>query len=137
MKTYVSTKLVQAEPANEGYRILYSDGYESWCPNRVFEDAYLEIENNSALESDKPSISPRMVEDFIKEIHTQTLGEKTTLVRAVLRNGFEIIEASSCVSVENYDEKMGEQICLEKIKDKIWMLLGFLLQTAVNGVKGD
>ena len=45
-------------------------------------------------------------------------------------------ESSSCVSAENYDEMMGEAICMGKVKDKVWMLLGFLLQTAVNGTRG-
>ena len=53
----------------------------------------------------------------------------------MLRNGFEIVESSACVSAENYDEKLGREICLEKIRDKVWFLLGFLLQTAVHGVK--
>jgi len=76
-----------------------------------------------------------MVDNFIKEVHVSTLGEKTTLVRAVLANGFEIIESSACVDKENYDEIYGAGICLEKIKDKVWFLLGFLLQTAVGGIK--
>ena len=82
-----------------------------------------------------PSISQDMVDRFILETWTQTAGEKTTIVRAMLRNGFEIVEASSCVSKENYDEEMGRNICMKKIKDKVWMLLGFLLQTAVHGVE--
>ena len=53
----------------------------------------------------------------------------------MLRNGFEIVESSACVSAENYDETMGHAICMSKIKDKVWFLLGFLLQTAVHGVK--
>ena len=77
----------------------------------------------------------KMVDDFILETWTQTAGEKTTIVRAMLRNGFELVEASSCVSPENYDEKLGREICMEKIKDRVWQLLGFLLQTAVNGVR--
>ena len=64
-----------------------------------------------------------------------TLCKKTTVVRAVLRNGFEIVESSACVSEENYDERLGAEICMGKIRDKVWMLLGFLLQTAVQGVK--
>ena len=63
------------------------------------------------------------------------MGDKTTVVRAVLRNGFEIVESSACVSAENYDEELGAGICLGKIRDKVWMLLGFLLQTAVHGIK--
>ncbi len=87
------------------------------------------------LRASKPSISQEMVDNFILETWTQTAGEKTTIVRAMLRNGFELVEASSCVSPENYDEKLGREICMKKIKDRVWHLLGFLLQTAVNGVK--
>lgn len=65
------------------------------------------------------------------------MGNKCTVVRAILRNGFEIVESSACVSEENYDEEMGTQICLSKIKDKVWLLLGFLLQTAIHGVKEE
>ena len=75
-----------------------------------------------------------MVDDFIKEVHVSTLGDKTTLVRAILVNGFEIVESTGCVDKANYSEDIGTEICLNKIKDKIWYLLGFLLQTAYNGV---
>ena len=90
---------------------------------------------NAHLRTGAPSISQKMVDDFIMETWTTTLGDKTTVVRAMLRNGFEIVESSACVSAENYDEDLGAQICMKHIKDKVWMLLGFLLQTAVHGVK--
>ena len=61
--------------------------------------------------------------------------KKTTLVRVELLNGFEITESSSCVDVANYDQAMGKQICLDRIKNKVWELLGFLLQTAYKGIK--
>lgn len=153
MRKYIGTKLVEAEPAwrlngklytwdalpdsadhaEAGYRVRYPDGYESWSPWAVFEAAYLRVNPDGECKTGAPSVSPGMVEDFILETWTETLGEKTTVVRAVLRNGFEIVESSSCVSPENYDEAMGREICLEKIRDKVWELLGFLLQTAVDG----
>lgn len=66
MKQYIGTKLIEAEPAyrcmdergnvaialsrrealrcyptvEEGYRVRYQDGYESWSPRGVFEEAY-------------------------------------------------------------------------------------------------
>ena len=121
--------------AERGYRVRYADGYESWSPKHVFEAAYMPLSFNENLRSDKPSISAEMVEAFIADVEVQTLGTKTTLVRAILRNGFEIVEASSCVSEENYDVEIGCEVCMKKIRDKVWMLLGFLLQTAVKGVK--
>lgn len=44
MQKYIGTKIVQAEPAERdgrtGYKVLYTDGYESWSPSEAFEDAY-------------------------------------------------------------------------------------------------
>ena len=108
---------------------------ESWSPKDVFEAAYLPFVTNPELRTTAPSISQQMVDDFIRETEVITMGDKTTVVRAILRNGFEIVESSACVSAENYDEKMGAEICMEHIKNKVWMLLGFLLQTAVHGIK--
>lgn len=161
MNQYIGTKLIEAEPAfrvsngsaqkvittdaadaysnysdvEEGYRVRYQDGYESWSPKDVFEKAYLPLVVNPDLRTSYPSISQEMVDDFILETEVITMGDKTTVVRAILRNGFEIVESSACVSAENYDEEMGASICMEHIKNKVWMLLGFLLQTAVHGIR--
>lgn len=154
MKSYISTKLVKAKPMNrgeynkfrgwdipknenpydEGYLIQYPDGYISWCPKKQFEEFNLKVEDNKNLASGV-SIGSKMVDDFIKEVHVSTLGDKTTLVRAILVNGFEIVESTGCVDKANYSEDIGAEICLNKIKDRIWYLLGFLLQTAYKGVK--
>lgn len=65
MKQYIGTKLIEAEPAvriegedfknviqpvewpvpegcsvEEGYKVRYADGYVSWSPKEVFEEAY-------------------------------------------------------------------------------------------------
>lgn len=158
MKKYIGTKLIEAEKAyrvdgkvvtiaenkvpcgykvERGYKVRYADGYESFSPQGVFESAYLPLEVNGMFKTAAPSISAEMVERFIDHHETVTMGSKTTVVRAVLKNGFEIVESSSCVSAENYDEKLGEEICMKRIRNKIWELLGFLLQTAVGGVNGE
>jgi len=148
MNKYIGVKLIEAEPEQklykgeyageeymqEGYKVRYPDGYTSWSPKDVFEKAYMKIIPNPRLKTDV-SISQQMVDDFIKEVHVSTIGEKATLVRCVLVNGFEIIEASACVDPDNYSEEIGGEVCLGKIKDKVWNLLGFLLQTGVGGVK--
>lgn len=158
MKQYIGTKLIEAEKAyrvdgevitlpenkvpcgskiERGYKVRYADGYESFSPQGVFESAYLPLEVNGMLKTAAPSISAEMVERFIDHHEAVTMGGKTTVVRAVLKNGFVIVESSSCVSAENYDEKLGEEICMKRIRNKIWELLGFLLQTAVGGVSGE
>lgn len=65
MKQYIGTKLIEAKemnrgdynvyrgwtipenenPADEGYLVKYSDGYESWSPKMQFEEAYRESNN--------------------------------------------------------------------------------------------
>lgn len=154
MKSYIGCKLIKAipitlrdynkyrgwdmpkdeDPETQGYLVHYSDDYCSWSPKDVFEKSYLEVEDNEQLPSGV-SIGPKMVKGFIKEMIIDKIGDKTTMVRVVLLNEFEIIETSSCVDANNYDEMIGVQVCMKKIEDKIWSYLGFMLQTAWKGVE--
>ncbi|WP_297232215.1 DUF2829 domain-containing protein [uncultured Flavonifractor sp.] len=66
MKTYIGTKIIDAQPAyrvdgktvqptdwpvpegaktEEGYAVRYPDGYMSWSPKAVFEEAYRPTDN--------------------------------------------------------------------------------------------
>ncbi len=54
MKSYIGTKIVQAEPQNDqnnpeidipGYKVVYEDGYVSWSPKATFERCYRKITN--------------------------------------------------------------------------------------------
>ena len=55
-------------------------------------------------------------------------GKPVTYVTVQMLNGFTIRESTTCVDPENYDEEIGKKICLNKIKDKVWFLLGYSLQ---------
>ncbi len=48
MKTYIGTKIIKAEPLRKdgenGYRVMYEDGYESWSPKATFEAAYRDVD---------------------------------------------------------------------------------------------
>ncbi len=151
MKSYIGVKLIVAEPmtrgeyieyrgwnipadenpADEGYLVKYPDGYVSWSPKAVFDGAYRVIEGQNN------SISPQDVEEFIADVEAIQLGEKTTVVKATLANGFILVESSSCVDAANFSMDIGREICMEKIRDKVWFLLGFLLQCAVAGLNKD
>jgi len=68
MKTFIGTKIVQAEQMGkndfdvkfkgaevsssdlqkDGYHVKYDNGYDSWSPKGVFEQAYRLITNNEA-----------------------------------------------------------------------------------------
>lgn len=154
MNHYIGTKLIEAKPMNlgdynkfkgwtipededpkrEGYLVKYSDDYISWSPKEVFEKAYLKVDENKNLPSGV-SVGQQMVNDFIVDYDVFTKKGKITIVIATLRNGFTIVESSACVDPKNYDEKIGAEICKERIKDQVWNHLGFLLQTAWKGIK--
>ena len=120
------------DPEREGYLVQYSDDYVSWCPKERFEDQNFQIvgkDNKVSLEDVESMIASRDVSTIFPE----GTKSKTTLVQCVLKNGFVITESSACVDPNNYSEKIGAEACMEKIKDKIWFLMGFLLQSAVYG----
>lgn len=147
LKRYVGVKLVDAEPMNlgeynkmrgwkipedenpkeEGYKIMYPDGYVSWSPKEIFEKFYMQVGSNN-------TVTQELVDSFIKDVEVFTLGAKTTVVNATMINGFNIVASSACVDISNYNEQIGKEICLEHIKNDLWKLLGFVLQTGFNGL---
>jgi hypothetical protein len=66
----------------------------------------------------------------LSEIEVSKMGSKTTVVVVTLPSGFVIVESSSCVDPENYDEHVGKTICMERVENKIWELEGYVLQCA-------
>lgn len=48
MQDYYGMKRVSAEPTEkdgqDGYKVVYAGGYESWSPKKAFEDAYHHVE---------------------------------------------------------------------------------------------
>ena len=77
---------------------------------------------------------PDITEEYIREImensefETHTTFNKCTVVSCRLPNGFVITESSACVNPDNYDVELGEEICINKIADRIWELEAYRLQ---------
>jgi len=132
MEKYIGFKMIEAERQmrnNEnGYKVVYPDGYVSWSPEDVFEKAYMQVGDNN-------TIVERNVHDFVKDIEFTKWGDKTTIANATLGNGFVITESSSCVDPSNYSQDIGEGICRDRIYNQVWKMLGFLLQSAKYGIK--
>lgn len=148
MDKYIGVKIIHAEPmtrgdynkfkgwtipenenpADEGYLVKYSDDYISWSPKDVFEKAYRKFGN------DKNTVTQEDVDGFIVNVEAIQLGDKTTVVKATLANGFILVESSSCVDGNNFDMKIGTECCMSRIKDNVWFLLGFLLQCGTEGL---
>ena len=72
----------------------------------------------------KNKITIEDVKGFIEDLEVEKFREKTTIVKAVLQNGFVLVEHSSCVDPVNFDMELGKKICMERIESKIFELLG-------------
>lgn len=81
------------------------------------------------------TITQADIDNLIKEaqIDVKTIFDKCTVVAVQLKNGFVLVESSSCVDPVNYDEAMGVSICMERIKNKLWELEGYKLQNELGG----
>lgn len=81
---------------------------------------------------DKPlkGVSYEKIEKLMAEadINVTTFFDKTTVVAVQFPNGFVITESSSCVDPRAYDEEEGKQICLKRIKERLWEMEGYFLQ---------
>ena len=55
----------------------------------------------------------------------------TTYVTVRMLNGFTLRESTTCVDPANYDEEIGKQVCLKRLEDKVWLLLGYQLQEEI------
>lgn len=128
---YNMNRMVQHDDVvDEGYEVEYPDGYKSFSPKDVFEKAYYMILSpNKIQEGD--------VLNFIKEGYSLRLGEKTTVVCDTTLTGFDTVGIAACVDPSTYDHDMGCGVARRDIKDKIWGHLGFVLQWAINGLKGN
>jgi len=135
-KYCIGVKMVEAWPEERdgtpGCAIRYPDGYVSWSPLDVFEKAYFELADETGTK-----ITQFDVNRFMYEIDAKQIDEKTTLVKCVTQSGFVQYESSSCVDPKNYGHEIGTLCGLKRIEDSIWKLLGFTLQWAKDGLKGE
>ena len=79
----------------------------------------------------KNTVTPEQVKENMQDVIVRTLddfGKPCSYVTVRMKNGFTLRESTTCVDPANYDENIGKEICLKKIKDKVWFLLGYQLQ---------
>ena len=83
----------------------------------------------------KITVTQKQVNENMQDILCRTeveFGKLVTYVTVKMKNGFTIRESTTCVDPANYDEEIGKKVCLEKLEDKIWFLLGYALQDKIS-----
>lgn len=148
MAKFIGVKMIEAVPmtareANDkghkignhsfeenGYEVIYPDGYKSWSPAKEFEKAYYKLTDPSG-----DILKENDIKRFINNVESIQVGTKTTNTTLTCLTGFEVHGQSSCVKTENFNLRLGAAYAQIKAEDKICECLGFVLQWAKYGLK--
>lgn len=79
-----------------------------------------------------PKVTEALIASKIIDVAFTNL-ENTLITVCVitLENGFTVTGESACVSEENFDKDIGENIAYNNAKEKVWVLEGYLLKEQV------
>lgn len=118
--SYLGTKYILEQVLNDEITIL--------TPFLIKID-----EDNTSTPVDD-SVKKETIDNILSQtlIVVEKYGNKTTILKATLPNGFVVVESSSCVDPKNFNMSIGEQICMKKLEDKIWELEGYKLQNELS-----
>lgn len=118
--------------ADNGYEVIYPDGYKSWTPKDVADTTYFKLADETGTKILQDDIF-----NFIVKGEATKLGDKTVVVMDSTITGFDTIGTSACVDPANFDMSIGEEIARRDILDKLWGHMGFVLQWAKFGLTGN
>ena len=85
-----------------------------------------------------PSISDAHVENSIKsETYLRIEGTNVTICCITMRNGFTVVGQSHCVSADNFDRRVGNDIARRDATAQIWGFLGYVLKDRLYHAQGS
>ena len=79
-------------------------------------------------QSSAPSVTIEEVNAaIVSETYTLLPNGRTTVCQLTLDNGFTVEGSSACVSLERYNQELGEKYARARAVEKVWAFLGFRL----------
>ena len=76
-----------------------------------------------------PRLTPELIDSVITlEDYYVFPNSMMTVCCLTLKNGFNVVGESACVSPENFNEEIGRKIARDSARNKIWELEGYLLK---------
>ena len=81
----------------------------------------------------KNTVTQEQIEKLFEEAEKEIFVayDKCLVMIVKLPNGFILTESSACVDPANFSREIGEEICIERIKNKLWEMEGYKLQCKV------
>lgn len=76
-----------------------------------------------------PRLTPEDIDKaIVGETYTNLPDGRTVICQLTLRNGYTVDGKSACVSKENFNQEIGNNISRQNAREKIWELEGYLLK---------
>ncbi|CAM5787488.1 Gp49 family protein [Ottowia pentelensis] len=83
--------------------------------------------------NDAPRVTNEQIDNLIvSEKYHRFPGTTVTVCCLTLRNGFNTIGESACVTASAFDEEIGRRIARANAREKIWALEGYLLRQMLH-----
>lgn len=93
---------------------------------------YVDVNFEKAKEQAKVNkITQTEIDEILEKSQMEIMEPfgKCTIVAVKLQNGFIITESNVCLDPESYNKELGIQICVERIKNRIWELESYKQQS--------
>ena len=76
-----------------------------------------------------PRLTLESILDKIENVtYTNLPSGKSIVCEITMKNGFTVRGESACISIENFDQEIGNEIAYNDALNKVWVLEGYLLQ---------
>lgn len=76
------------------------------------------------------------IDDLLKKVvkteYTTLNDGRTTICQITLQNGYTLIGTSACISVETYNQALGEKYAFDHAIEKLWELEGYLRKEDIS-----
>jgi hypothetical protein len=93
----------------------------------------MNMETTNEQPGTAPKLTPEHVAAQVASVaYHRFEGTTVTVCCITLRNGYNTIGHSACVSPENFDATVGEQIAYKNALNEIWQLEGYLLAEVLH-----
>lgn len=114
---------------NDCISFKFGNGCHLGCMSMSEFEKYFEN-----VEQRKTSVTKEDIDELLDNavINCSSVFGKCTIVSVKLKNGFVITESSACVDPNNYNERLGCEICMKAIRNKLWELEGYRLQCELS-----
>lgn len=73
-------------------------------------------------------ITPELVSSMIDKVEYQKMGDTVMVCNLILKNGFNVSEAESCVDPAAFDEELGKKYSYEKAFNAVYPYAAFLMK---------